>query len=142
MIIFTFCVYALGVFFLFWLYSMFGSSTLNVTILIVITAFLVIFTIGVFLEIREDASILTNAIVFLYFLYLACSAMSNSPDNTANPFVNSETNTLWEIFMGIFFYALTLLTITIVLNIKDKQTDSGFIGVTFSDDPETPAEEI
>ena len=89
LIIFTVAVYGLGIWFLFWLYFSFGSSSLNLTILITLTAFLVIFTLAVVVKVRDDASILTNALAFLYFLFLACSAMSNSPEVASNPYVDS-----------------------------------------------------
>jgi len=77
---FTVFVYACGLGFLYWLFYNFGYSKLNITILFILTGFLVLFTIAVLFKVREDASILTNALVFLYFLFLTCSAMSNSPD--------------------------------------------------------------
>ena len=41
--------------------------------------------------------------------------------------------------MGLFFLLLTLLSVTIVTNVKDS--DKGFLGVTFTEeDEETPME--
>jgi hypothetical protein len=76
---------------------------MNVVILCGIILFTVIFTVLVAFKTREDSSILTNAFVLSYALYLSWSAMASKPDDTCNPFTNSNENTVYQILFGLLF---------------------------------------
>ena len=75
----------------------------------------------VFLRTREDASILTSALAWLYILYLSWAAMASSPNPDVNPFYDSSENTLAQIVLGLFFTFAALLTIS-ATTIKDDDT--------------------
>lgn len=51
------------------------------------------FYIIVLFRTREDASILTSAVVVTYLLYLQWSALASNPNTSCNPFDRSATNT-------------------------------------------------
>ena len=64
----------------------------------IITATLVLaagYTVLILFRTREDASILTSSLVFMYTLYLSWSAMASRPDESCNPMLNSDKNTVF-----------------------------------------------
>lgn len=71
-----------------------GCGYNNVIISITIVAGVAFFVI-VFLKTREDASILTSSLVLLYITYLQWSALASNPNLDCNPFMFSNTNTVF-----------------------------------------------
>jgi len=55
---------------------------------------MILFFVLSIVKLREDASIFTSSLVSLYSAYLAWSAMASIPDDTCNPFINSNANTI------------------------------------------------
>lgn len=66
----------------------------------------------VLLRTRDDASLLTSAIVLTYCLYLQWSALSSDNDSTCNPYTESAANTLTLLVFGCFFTFTSLLVIS------------------------------
>jgi hypothetical protein len=88
-----------------------GCGYNNVIISVTIIAGVIFFVI-VLLRTREDASILTSAIVLLYVTYLQWSALASNPNETCNPFQYSNTNTVFQIVLGMFFTYIALMIIS------------------------------
>lgn len=103
LIIFTVVLYILDIVFLIYQFIWFGSCTINVILLIILIVFAIIFTVLVLLKTREDSSILTNAFVMSYALYLSYSAMAGKPEESCNPFIESNDNTIYQILLGLLF---------------------------------------
>lgn len=80
-----------------------------------------IYTTLTILQTRENASILTNACVISYLLYLSWTAMASEPDETCNPFVKSNENTVAQIFLGFIFTSLSILSISIITTSGDEE---------------------
>ena len=83
----------------------------NLTFIIISTVLGVLMYGVVLVRTRNDASMLTSAIVWSYQLYLQWSAMSSKNDPVCNPYLNSAGNTTMEIIMGLFFTFLCLLVV-------------------------------
>jgi len=66
----------------------------------------------VILKTRDDASMLTSAIVLSYCLYLQWSALSSDNDNNCNPYTESAANTMTLLVFGCFFTFTSLLVIS------------------------------
>lgn len=87
--------------------------------------FAVIMYILVPLRTREDASILTSSIVWLYNLYLQWSALSSNNDTQCNPnFGNDYGAITAKIVCGCFFSAVALFTISAMTK-KDGEDEKG-----------------
>ena len=127
----TLLVYIFDIGFIIYSYSIW-----NIIILIILVVFFILFTRGIVtgIQIREDASILTNGIVMAYCIYLGYSAMESQPGTDV-----TDTMVLVEIMVGIFFTSLTLFGITIVFRISEGT--KGFMGAHFVDDPDEVDEE-
>jgi hypothetical protein len=80
-----------------------------------------IYTALTVLQTRENASILTNACVTSYLLYLSWTAMASEPEETCNPFINSNENTVAQIFLGFFFTAISILSISIITTSGEEE---------------------
>ena len=65
----------------------------NITFMIITCILSLFMYVIVVFRTREDASLLTSAIVVAYNLYLQWSAMSSNPDQTCNPYTQSAGNT-------------------------------------------------
>ena len=72
----------------------------------------IVFFVIVLLRTREDASILTSSVVLLYITYLQWSALASNPNETCNPFMFSNTNTVFQIILGLFFTYIALMIIS------------------------------
>jgi hypothetical protein len=66
----------------------------TIAIIVVTIAFMVLFFILTLLHLRADASIFTSSLVAIYSAYLGWAAMASIPDDSCNPFVVSNANTL------------------------------------------------
>ena len=75
-------------------YIWYHSCGYNTAIITVTLIASISFYVLVLLRTREDASILTSAIVVTYLLYLQWSALASNPDAECNPFGQSGDNTI------------------------------------------------
>lgn len=80
----------------------------------------------VILKTREDASILTNAFVLSYALYLSWSAMASRPNESCNPFIGSNENTIYQILLGLVFTLITLFSISMMTK---SDSDDGAVPI-------------
>ena len=103
----------------------FGSCQFNIWVFVVLIIMFVIFTIMTVLQTREDASILTNSIVVSYLLYLSWSAFASEKNESCNPFLKSDSNTLAQIVLGFVFTSISLLSISIVTK-NNTSNENGF----------------
>lgn len=87
---------------------------INIILLCIVIFFAIAFTILVVLKTREDSSILTNAFVLSYALYLSWSAMASKPEESCNPFIGSNSNTVYQILLGMVFTLITLFSISMM----------------------------
>lgn len=83
----------------------------NLTFIIISTVLGVLMYGVVLIRTRNDASMLTSAIVWAYQLYLQWSAMSSNNDANCNPYLESPGNTTMEIILGLTFTFLCLLVV-------------------------------
>ena len=93
LILLTVLLYLGNVIFLIYQYIWFGSCGDNVVILVITTIMGLFFAVIVCFRTRDDASILTSAIVILYLLYLSWSGMS-SRDGECGYFEQSADNVI------------------------------------------------
>jgi hypothetical protein len=75
-------------------YKWYSSCAGSATIMSITLVFCVGFYILVLFRTREDASLLTSAIVVCYILYLQWSALASNPDSECNPSLDSNANTV------------------------------------------------
>ena len=71
---------------------------------------------------RKDASVLTSSIAALYCLYLQWSALSNDPDKNCNSNLDSVSNIVLQIFIGLGF---TFTFLVIISSSTNKNTEGG-----------------
>ena len=116
----TISIYIFDAVFLYLLIKWFSGCAFNIYILILLIVMIVIFTIWTVFQTRENASILTNAIVMSYLLYLSWSAMASEPDGVWNPFVTSNSNTVFQIVLGFVFTSVSILSISIITKTGDN----------------------
>jgi hypothetical protein len=114
LIVFTVIIYALDLVFLIFQFIWFKGCAFNIIILCVTILFGIIFTVLVALKTREDSSILTNAFVMSYALFLSWSAMASRPNDSCNPFLGSSSNTLYQIGLGLLFTLIALFSISMI----------------------------
>jgi len=114
MLVITIGIYILDIVFLIFQFIWFKSCAINVILLCIVIFFGIAFTVLVILKTREDSSVLTNAFVMSYALYLSWSAMASKPDEDCNPFIDNNSNTLMQIGLGLFFTLVTLFSITMM----------------------------
>ena len=106
---------------------------------LIISAIMGFFTFGIVLfRTRQDASVLTSAIVWLYQMYLQWSAMASNPDAECNPYFDSAVNTTMMIVTGLFF---TFLSLLILGASKTKEDDATVTGGMAAPLMEKPTEE-
>jgi nicotinamide riboside transporter PnuC len=95
--------------------------------MIITSAIGVVMYAVVFLRTREDASLLTSALVLAYCLYLQWSALSSNTDATCNPFqnpgLNNTANTITMMVLGLLFTFASLFVISATTK-KDSESDS------------------
>lgn len=119
LIIITVVIYILSILFLIYQYIWFGDCDGNVAIITITLIMAVIFFVLVILKTREDASILTTAIVFLYCLFLSWAAMASRPTTECNPFLDSSSNFTFQVLFG---FLITIITLIVA---AASTTDSG-----------------
>ena len=118
----TIGLYAFDILFLYYQFMWFGGCTFNLWVLILSIMMFFVYTALTVLQTRENASILTNAFVMSYTLYLSWTAMASEPDDECNPFVYSNSNTIAQIVLGLIFTSISILSISIIT----KSDDEGF----------------
>lgn len=121
MIIITAIIYGLDIVFLVFQFIWFKDCAINIIILCIVIFFGIAFTALVALKTREDSSILTNAFVLSYALYLSWSAMASRPDESCNPFIHSNGNTIYQIALGLLFTLVTLLSVSVMTKSEDSK---------------------
>lgn len=121
MIIITALIYGLDIVFLVFQFIWFKGCAINVIILCIVIFFGIAFTVLVVLKTREDSSILTNAFVLSYALYLSWSAMASRPDESCNPFIHSNGNTIYQIALGLLFTLVTLFSVSVMTKSEDSK---------------------
>lgn len=85
-------------------------STGNLVVLIITTVAYVLFMIIPCFGIRHDASVFTSSLVGLYIMWLQWSALSSSPDPTANPYVGSSGNAMARLVLSLIVCFLAIFT--------------------------------
>ena len=120
----TTAIYVCDVVFLYLQFEWFGRWSFNFWILTILVIMFVIYTLMTVFQTRENASILTNSIVILYSLYLSWSAMASEPEEECNPFVISNSNTFFQIIIGLIFTIASILSISIIT--KTYEESDGF----------------
>ena len=121
MIVFTVVVYIFDIGFIVYQFIWFSGCTLNIIFLCVTIAFAIIFTVLVAFKTREDSSILTNSFVISYSLFLSWSAMASRPNDSCNPFIKSNANTLYQIGFGLLFTMISLFSISMITKNDDDE---------------------
>jgi len=101
-------------------FIIFGGCGSNITLMVITTILGVAMYGIVLLRTRNDASLLTSALVLTYNLYLQWSALSSKDDETCNPYLSSGGNTTVEIVVGLFFTFVSLLVISSVTTKEDE----------------------
>jgi hypothetical protein len=104
----------------------FSACGYNVAFMCITIACAVIMFVIVPLRTREDASILTSAIVWTYNLYLQWSALSSNV--TCNPLSGNAGATIAKECVGIFFMGIALFVISSI-NKKEGVTEDGGVPV-------------
>lgn len=122
MIIITVIIYSIDLVVLVFQFIWFNGCALNIVILCVTILFGIIFTVLVVLKTREDASILTNALVMSYALFLSWSAMASRPEESCNPFTNHAANTLYQIGLGLLFTTISLMSISMITKAESGES--------------------
>ena len=102
--------YVSDVVFIVFQFTWFSACADNVLILVITVIASLFFSIIVCFRTRDDASILTSAIVILYLLYLSWSGMS-SRDGICG-LERSADNGILQIVTGLAFTILSLLAIS------------------------------
>jgi len=120
---FTVIIYILDVIFLVFQFIWFYECAINVVLLCILIFFSVAFTVLVALKTRKDSSILTNAFVLSYALYLSWSAMSSKPDDACNRFQSSNVNTVYQVLLGMVFTLITLFSISMLTKKDGEETN-------------------
>jgi hypothetical protein len=119
MIIITLIIYVIDLIVLVFQFIWFSGCALNIIILCLTIIFGIIFTVLVVLKTRDDSSILTNAFVMSYALFLSWSAMASRPEDSCNPFVEHAANTLYQIGLGLVFTVISLMSISLMTKSED-----------------------
>lgn len=103
LIVLTLGVYGGTITWIVYQYIFFSYVWYNVVIITVNVVFCVGYTVCLFLNTREDISILTNGFVLLYTTYLSWSAMAGMPD-----YKPASGTTLAQILTGLLFTLISL----------------------------------
>mmetsp|Transcript_13129 Transcript_13129/g.11607 ORF Transcript_13129/g.11607 Transcript_13129/m.11607 type:complete len:300 (+) Transcript_13129:390-1289(+) len=122
----TLAIYAFDLGLLWYLFKWYGGCSGNIWLLLLLIAMFVIYTILTVLQTRENASILTNAIVLSYSLYLSWSAMSSETNEVCNPFVNSSGNNIANISLGFIFTIVSILSFTLITRTSEENGFSSY----------------
>jgi len=117
----TILIYLGDLTFLVFQFIWFKGCVLNIIILCITIVFGIIFTLLVAFKTREDSSILTNAFVMTYALFLSWSALASRPEDKCNPFVEHNANTLYQIAFGLLFTLISLFSISMVTKNEDDE---------------------
>ena len=117
----TIAIYVFDLGLLWYLYKYFGSCSGNIILLIILIWVFGVYTALTVLQTRENASILTNAIVLSYLLYLSWSAFSSETDEKCNPFVHSTANGIANIILGFAFTGISILSFSLITS--SNETD-------------------
>lgn len=115
--------YIFDIGFLYYQFKWFGGCSNNMWLLIILVIMFVIYTVLTAFQTRENASILTNAFVMSYLLYLSWSAMASEPEEQCNPFLHSNSNTVAQIALGFIFTSVSILSISVITKSSE---DEGF----------------
>jgi hypothetical protein len=92
-------------------FSWFGCTSNKVLMFISLTIVVLFFGL-IFLRSRDDASILTSALLALYVLYLQWTAMASKDDDSCNPFNYSIANSVLNIIFGFIITVVCLFVIS------------------------------
>lgn len=82
---------------------------------------------------RKDASVMTSSIAALYCLYLQWSALSSDPDKTCNSNLDSYSNVVLQICVGLAFTMTVFIIISSSTN-KNEEGNATFGGSIIEDE--------
>ena len=113
-LIVTIVIYILDGIFIIFQFIWFKDCGVNIVILWIVIFFAIVFTLLVIFKTREDSSILTNAFVISYALYLSWSAMASGPNDSWN-LNNNNSLILYQILLGLLFTLITVFDVVLSL---------------------------